>query len=884
MIGFRSQGIGQLLTDLKKIPTAVEQGASSAYDFIEEDPERAALLGALASPDPYVGTAAGITEMFGYYPDPFNPDENLPSVAGSLREGDFVGAGLTTLGAIPFIGSLFGAAKAARLAKAKQLADKQKAIDEGVPAEQIEMDLGETPEPELAPNEQLRQELNLGNNPAVLAAREERKKIKRDRQTFPPEASQTMDGGVQAGTSRGIVGSIFGGSSRQTKSQVEVDPENASGGESSFLRTRSNLGNALFNPKTLLQIGEKGLSPAQIKKQLKRMNVSPNEMDVSGITALLKENDLVTLEQLRNTYQKYAPRLKVIRPHVKATDARNYTHQRWLPMPGDYSRMIDPESGEVVQKYNVVDYEELVYFNDVPEGDALYNAQRDTGGHTEYDRTQKGEFIRNRIGHSRGSVVTEFDDPVVSEDFPNGAYVIEEIQSDLSKSVIPIREGGDRRQQLLANLNSAEQLGRERMKDFNELLQDDELMHEVSSLINPEHEFNTGSFDFAPDARAKLNNQSRDKTELNDPENIDDDALERLNSVYAYLNGAMTEREFLARNTNNPYTYTQSNNPFGPGETFGKYMVELKNSGKVSVPSSKLDDALAKMNAVSDSKRDIKALRQDLNEAGDVVVLTGENRRRFDEVVQPFIERMQPLFDKKRSLSEKATAGRVQKSTEVLESKSPEVQAKLKQQMAASDEYDAITEQLNDAARKLQKEDPESFELLATVKPELIGGRVMGDTKLIREGGSPPIIMNDVPFASETDYIKHVVDTIVQKAQAKGLSGVIVPSWEEIARLRPGVREGSPAWNRYRETYRDTVVKRFKELEKENPGSKYMARVNINSPLNIEKSTNPNAQAIGYTFAPLSSNQKVDPPPLTLAKGGEVKIHDGIGAMAREVL
>ena len=299
------------------------------------------------------------------------------------------------------------------------------------------------------------------------------------------------------------------------------------------------------------------------------------------------------------------------------------------------------------------------------------------------------------------------------------------------------------------------------------------------------------------------------------------------------------------------------------------------------MPSSKLDDALAKMNAVVDSKRDIKALRQDLNEAGDVVVLTGENRRRFDEVVQPFIERMQPLFDKKRSLSEEAAAGRVPKSPEVLESKSPEVQAKLKQQMAASDEYDAITEQLNDAARKLQKEDPESFELLATVRPELISPRVMADTKLI---SNEPRIMNDVPFASETDYIKHVVDTIVQKAQAKGLSGVIVPSWEEIARLRPGVREGSSAWNRYRETYRDTVVKRFKELEKENPGSKYRARVNINSPLNIEKSTNPNAQAIGYTFAPLSSNQKIDPPPLTLAKGGEVKIHDGIGAMAREVL
>ena len=28
------------------------------------------------SPDPFVGTAAGVAEAFGVYPDPFNPGEN----------------------------------------------------------------------------------------------------------------------------------------------------------------------------------------------------------------------------------------------------------------------------------------------------------------------------------------------------------------------------------------------------------------------------------------------------------------------------------------------------------------------------------------------------------------------------------------------------------------------------------------------------------------------------------------------------------------------------------------------------------------------------------------------------------------------------------------
>ena len=123
-----AQGIEQLLADVRSVPGTVRQGALSAYDFIEEDPERAALLGALVSPDPYVGTLAGLTEAFGYYPDPFNPDENLPSVLGSLREGDYVGAGLTSLGALPVVGGLFGAVKTARLAKAASMGEDPSAL------------------------------------------------------------------------------------------------------------------------------------------------------------------------------------------------------------------------------------------------------------------------------------------------------------------------------------------------------------------------------------------------------------------------------------------------------------------------------------------------------------------------------------------------------------------------------------------------------------------------------------------------------------------------------------------------------------------------------------------------------------------------------------
>ena len=55
--------------------------------------------------------AGGIAEAFGYYPDPFNEGEFLPS-ALLAREGDYLGAGLTFPGAIPLVGILHEDGKA----------------------------------------------------------------------------------------------------------------------------------------------------------------------------------------------------------------------------------------------------------------------------------------------------------------------------------------------------------------------------------------------------------------------------------------------------------------------------------------------------------------------------------------------------------------------------------------------------------------------------------------------------------------------------------------------------------------------------------------------------------------------------------------------------
>ena len=110
----RQEAIENLGRDTRQTASDVYQGLGNFASFLKENPKSAVQLGALMSPDPFVGTAAGVAEAFGVYPDPFNPGENLPSVLEQLLEGEFLGAGLTTLGALPVIGAFASGVKNAK--------------------------------------------------------------------------------------------------------------------------------------------------------------------------------------------------------------------------------------------------------------------------------------------------------------------------------------------------------------------------------------------------------------------------------------------------------------------------------------------------------------------------------------------------------------------------------------------------------------------------------------------------------------------------------------------------------------------------------------------------------------------------------------------------
>ena len=105
----RARGIEQFKEDLSEAPGALAQGLGNFARFLAEDPERTTKLAGLFT------DAGGIAEAFGYYPDPFNEGKFLPSALQQAKEGDYLGAGLTSLGAIPLVGLFARGLKGARI-------------------------------------------------------------------------------------------------------------------------------------------------------------------------------------------------------------------------------------------------------------------------------------------------------------------------------------------------------------------------------------------------------------------------------------------------------------------------------------------------------------------------------------------------------------------------------------------------------------------------------------------------------------------------------------------------------------------------------------------------------------------------------------------------
>ena len=714
-----------------------------------------------------------------------------------------------------------------------------------------------------------------------------------------------------------------------------ADLADAVGGEQTgeFTRYKSKLRNALFNEDSFLMGGgdkikvDKPINSNRVRNSLKRMGVSDNEIQVTGIEDLLKQNKQVSLKQLREASEKFTPRISVVRSADSAEEMEFKSYQRWTHMPRDTSK--------ATSEYNVVDYEEVLVNDNRPglsgfQGASHYGGVKIDGG---------TEGMLDQQGHFRGSVLTEFEDPTMNELFPDGAFLSEEIQTDFDFN---LRDAEGQAVAAQSNLSRQQNLGRGRIADMNELFIDNDVtMNDLAQYLPVE--FEPGADDFADAARNALFRRQRfagaaDPTLFEDPSDMDRDMMEILDHAVDYV---QSDRGVDSEAYDNLVQTLRDTDDYGDDE-INSYIRQLNRAPEVSAEVKAFRDETFN---IIDSQVDIEAAQSRLDNTGRVIEMTPEKTRIFDEAGAERLRGMKPLDDALATARSFASDARrkvsvltedLQSATAIESSLEEKAEALLKRSQESGlpvdqlglsamersensmviSNYELARKKANTAARALSKARKELEPLTKKVQE---AQKAIDQYEIDFAADNPEFAalrnkqkVAQFVFEDEADFVRFVVDSMVERSRARGLSGVIFPDWRDIRDLRfrapdsntpeNQVEAYKKASNKFRAMYNDTIKKRLNEHKSLNPGSRVVTDLPINStsselPASRRKAaeyfneSDEPRKPFGFSFArargtsrflSYAAANRAEIPPASFAKGGLVM--KGIGAMGREVL
>lgn len=685
---------------------------------------------------------------------------------------------------------------------------------------------------------------------------------------------------------------------------------------------KSKLRNALFNDSSLLMGGGDRIKPTtpinvnRVRNNLKRMGVSENEMQVSGITDLLNNNKAVTLEDLRKASDEFSPRLSVVRYAEAPRDMRYRTYQRFTHDPNSFERATDD--------YNVVDYEEVL-INDNRSGISDMSVGSDHYDGSVINHVEEG--ITGQQGHYRGSVLTEFSDEELSEAFPDGAYLSEEIQTDFN---FGLRDSAKEQDLAMRNYTRALNLGDQRLSALRENFDDDVLMNTVAEYLPVN--FEKGASDFADSARRRLHTVQSPMFKTASDLDVSHQNILRLAVEYKSSPSSGTrsakrmELQKELRSTAMGYDRAEVYN----------FIDQLDKAP--AVPNN-VSEFVGKLGELRDSVDDIAAAKQRSRESGFTYEMTPERRRVLDEgrnrrniESRPFEDAVKVAdsefraqADARRPLSE-ALRGAGEKEAKLYETARPIIEAAEAAGVEPNELGSTAVERLQNGAavstyRRFLKEirGIEADWKKASEKLDAAEKRAADARSARREflnqfdARNPELALLEnkqseaqFVFEDESDFVRFTVDTMIERARDRGLSGVIFPDWQDIRDIRmsppnkdrlseegyaAAVKEYESASNKFRAMYNDTIKKRLNDHKGLNPGSKVHGELNVKS-TNIALPSRRSAsakyfnksdeerKAFGFSFGKAEKPSEI--PPASFAKGGMV--YKGIGSMGREVL
>lgn len=698
--------------------------------------------------------------------------------------------------------------------------------------------------------------------------------------------------------------------------------DGSTGGGMSY---KSKLLNAVHNPDSLLQMSpnpNKKMDSKGVRNRLKRMGVTDSELDMTGVETLLSENDKVSLKQLKDWTAKYSPQLRITRAADSAEQMPNKQHQRWVHMPRD--------TGRATNEYNVVDYEETIVFDTRPSmttgsvGDTHYGELYTPNmGDASYDSVVE---VTEQQGHYRGSVLTEFDDGTMNELFPDGAFLSEEIQTDFNFAK------RDRAGTAAANQREFDRvvaLGYERVSDLRSSgLDDMDFMNTVAEYLPVE--FEQGATDFGRSARNFIRTNTGEDVVVS-PADIDPQAIDILEAAIDYrsavdANLGPVDQEFeILRDRLRDQGYSS--------QQMQEFVKQLNSAPPVP---RNVKTFMDKLYDISDSQSDIQIASRKMDRDPPIEIKPGmnEKKRAADSEYARQVAPIETEFKNARyelnqaRQSERQTSQAFQaamnresivgEEVEALENAAEAQGITLEAYLNSMPAMDRAQADITLNAQAQNTRDIRNYSQLlkeaketTREKEALFAKEQAAFTKfnsdfniknpefaeLRRAQLEPQFVFDD-----EKDFVRFIVDTQIEQARAKGLSGVIFPDWQDIRDLRLSAPEKGDtgdyvdnykkASEKYRIMYNDVVKSRLNEHKAANPGSRVVTDLPINSTSDklpgmrrrssefFGKKDEPR-KPFGYSFGRVRAN-RAEKPAASVAEGGLVM--KGIGSMGREVL
>ena len=660
-----------------------------------------------------------------------------------------------------------------------------------------------------------------GFREAVEAAREGRKAAAKERARIKPEAERTI-------LDQEYIANV-------TSSYAQDDRLVDETGITSVSKVRQELES--------IGMGKNPWSKQKVVKELNKRGVTKDQMEASGITALLDRKPNVTKEELVAQHERFAPQITV--------ESRSGNGTQWAEQQRVEELGIESFTGTGVEPLKTMNYSEVVFRNENPELGAGFRSSQSHG--MGGSKGSKGE-----IAHARTS---EYMLPGTGR-----VELIEEVQSDLHKVLQTNKAAGDPAKKLKAVRTSI----RNNEVYANAMIPKAE---EAADMIDDWLMKNDSYPSFSKDlketskqlrAQAKGFQDSLDNLNSvvkNSPDDLDAirEAHGNLSVARSGMAGAWT------LNDNSMYEISNLADRMGDKKTsdmFGNWRTNegIAGQGRLTLP---VRDATSAANAadtilatktlpmmsprvveLADSPRfqEISTKLDDLKRSQRAAQRDADN---FNRVISDNRDNIKQVREEIDRINERATAGINDDSVFP-----PDTSMEMRQRILNGDVTNrkrlenrlrVAEDRIREANRKYDKADQLSRSYLSSIDTlkERIGTSddEIAAFSLIqqRKGSLDPTrkpVNPAMPFDSLNDVTQFVYETMFERAiKNPNLNGVVLPDYRDIANVPSRGTSGMD--EAFKIGYEDApkaVIKRFKErypdldvTTTEIPGANYPA-------------------------------------------------------------